>query len=374
MFMVHASAVPQRPPGYDRMVVRQNRIDARDLGYPPVDVIPNDESAITSLVVAPDGKVYGATSGRRSHLFVLNPIHGYVQPLGFLPETSAVTNAVVVSSNGEVHIGTSPGGRLLKYTPEAEETRPMNVTKACATADLGQAVRGEAIGALAMDRNSNTIYGLTYPNVHVFRYSVLAGEFVDLGTVAREAPAGENFETEKTMSRVLSVDGNGRVYCSGENGRIFRYRPDAARLEPLNLYAPAVPGREPWTRVDALIWDPSGHFYGGTSDGYLFRFDPEKLTITNLGKPLNQYRIAGLVRAANGKFYGVGGDEDEMARLFSYDPATAGYEILGFVDVNRRPYYSWQAYVVKVLAGGLDGTIYIGSAERISRLYLFYPW
>jgi hypothetical protein len=26
------------------------------------------------------------------------------------------------------------------------------------------------------------------------------------------------------------------------------------------------------------------------------------------------------------------------------------------------------------MATGLDGTIYIGESERISRLYLFYPW
>jgi len=26
------------------------------------------------------------------------------------------------------------------------------------------------------------------------------------------------------------------------------------------------------------------------------------------------------------------------------------------------------------LAAGLDGTIYIGESERISKWYLFYPW
>lgn len=142
----------------------------------------------------------------------------------------------------------------------------------------------------------------------------------------------------------------------------------------MNLQVPAVPGREPWTRVDAFLCDPSGLIYGGTSDGYLFRFDLDTATIQNLGKPLHQYRIAGLVKASNGKIYGVGGDEDEMARLFSYDTGTAAYEILGFVDVNRRPYYTWQAYVIKAMAAGLDGTVYIGQGERISRLYLFYPW
>jgi hypothetical protein len=53
-----------------------------------------------------------------------------------------------------------------------------------------------------------------------------------------------------------------------------------------------------------------------------------------------------------------------MARPFSYDPAVGGYQILGFVDVNRRlPYYTRQPYVIKAMATGLDGTPYIGESE-----------
>jgi streptogramin lyase len=125
--------------------------------------------------------------------------------------------------------------------------------------------------------------------------------------------------------------------------------------------------------VDAFLLDPSGIIYGGTSDGYLFRLDPAKLTVTNLGKPLNQYGIDGLVRAPGGRLYGVGGDKDEMARLFSYDPSAGAYDVLGFIDVNRRPYYTWQAYVIGSMAIDGDGTIFIGENERISKLYLFYP-
>jgi len=59
--------------------------------------------------------------------------------------------------------------------------------------------------------------------------------------------------------------------------------------------------------------------------------------------------------------------------MFSYDPGTGAYEVLGFVDVNRRPYYTWQAYEVGALIADQRGAIYIGEKERISRLYLFYP-
>jgi streptogramin lyase len=373
-FLISVNALAQRTSDYDKVVVPQNRIDARDLGYPPIDILPNGESAIGSLTVAPNGNLYGATSGNRAHLFVLNPRHGYVQPLGFLPDTKSVTQALVVSAAGDVYIGTSPGGHLLKYTPQNEDRQLIKINEACIVTDVGQPLQGESIYALTIDRPANTLYGLTFPNAHFFKFSLKKGEFTDLGVVAGAVPEGEKFETEKMISRMLALDGKGNVYCSGENGSLFKFDQEQQQLGKLDLQAPAIPGREPWTRVDTFFPADSGVIYGGTADGYLFRFDPERLKVENLGKPLLQYRITGLVQGKNGKLYGVGGGEEDMVRMFSYDPVSGAYEILGFIDVNRRPYYSWQAYVIKSMAVGLDGTIYLGESERISKLYLFYPW
>ncbi len=61
-----------------------------------------------------------------------------------------------------------------------------------------------------------------------------------------------------------------------------------------------------------------------TSDGYLFRLDPKTLAVKNLGKPLNQYCVRRLVVGRNGKLYGAGGADDEMARMVSYDLGTGG--------------------------------------------------
>jgi streptogramin lyase len=373
LFVFATSAYCQRDRAYDNVVVTQTRIDARDLGYAPIDVIPDGESGITSLTVAPNGNLYGATSGSRAHLFVLNPRHGSVQPLGVIPGATSITHAVVISASGDVYLGTSPGGHLLKYTPHDEDREQIQIEKLLPVTDLGQSVTGESISALAIDRDANVIYGLTAPNAHFFEYSIGSGEFKDLGVVAEKSPIGERFQKDKMMSRMLVVDQEGMVFTSGENGSFFRFAPKTQKFEKLRIQAPSVPGREPWTRVDAFLLDPSGVIYGGTSDGYLFRLDPAKLTVTNLGKPLNQYRMDGLVRGPGGKLYGVGGDKDDMARLFSYDPATGAYEVLGFVDVNRRPYYTWQAYVIGAMACSQDGTVYIGEDERISKLFLFYP-
>lgn len=363
----------QRDLAYDDVVVPQNRVDARDLGYAPVDLIPDGESAITSLTIAPNGDLYGATTGSRAHLFVFNPRHGYVQPLGVISSATSIANAVVISATGDVYMGTAPNGHILKYSPHEDYGKQIEIDKALAITDLGQPIAGEGIFALAIDRSANLIYGLTSPGAHLFEFSIASGRVNDLGVIAEKAPFGEKFEKEKMMSRMLIVDQQGMVWASGENGSFFRFDPKARKLQKLDLQAPAVPGRQSWTRVDAFLLDPSGLIYGGTSDGYLFRLDPARQVVANLGKPLSEYRIDGLVRAPDGRLYGVGGDKDDMARLFSYTPVTGAYEVLGFVDVNRRPYYTWQAYVIGALACGLDGTVYLGEGERISKLFLFYP-
>jgi hypothetical protein len=91
------------------------------------------------------------------------------------------------------------------------------------------------------------------------------------------------------------------------------------------------------------------------------------------GRPLSSSRIRGLAFSADQKLYGVGSDDGDMARLFRYDPGHGTYRIIGMIDVNHRPYYSWQAYVVDAVIAGMDGTIYIGQSERHSKLYVYYP-
>ncbi len=387
MVLVSAVALAQRTPDYDYSVVSQVRIDLRDLGYPPRDVIPPDESAIRSLAVAPNGAIYGATSGRRSHLFVLYPQHGYVQPLGYLKDITTVHRAAVVAANGDVYIGGSigidndgqgyngyAGGHLLRYTPgDREEQKPIRIDVECAVEDLGIALPGDGIYTLTIDRERNVIYGLTYPTARLFSYSIADRKFVVHGGVVERPIPGEKFEKDRNIGRALALDADGRVYGSGDQGALFRFIPETRRIEWLHRTAPSVPGREPYNRIDCWAGEAHDYLYGGTSDGYLFRLDPKSLELENLGKPLNQYRVRGLAFARNGNLYGVGGNDDEMARLFSYDPARGVYQMLGMVDVNHRPYYSWQAYVIDAVAIGLDGTLYLGQSERNSKLYLYYP-
>ena len=381
-----ALSLAQRTPDYDRSVVRQTRIDLRDLGYPPRDVIPSEESAIRALAVSPQGLLYGATSGTRSHLFVLDPQHGYVQPLGWLRGVTTVHHALAISRDGDVYIGGSlgvdnggegyqgyAGAHLLKYARKPAEPRPDQVNLECPVADLGVVWPGEGIYALAIDRERDVLYGLTYPTGQFFSYDVRKSLFRMHGRVAEHIAPGEKFEKDRALGRALFVARNGDVFTTGEDGAFFHFDRQGGKLEKLGITAPTVPGREPYNRVDAFVADHDGTAYGGTSDGYLFRLNPETPAVENLGKPLNQYRIRGLIMAPNGKLYGVGGDDDEMARLWAYDPARGVYQMLGMIDVNHRPYYSWQAYVIDAMAIGMDGTIYLGQGERRAKLFVYYP-
>jgi hypothetical protein len=239
--------------------------------------------------------------------------------------------------------------------------------------DLGIPVAGDGIYSLVLDRERKVIYGLSYPTARFFSYSIADRKFTVHGGVAERPAPGEKSEKDRNIGRALAIDSEGKVYGSGEGGVLFRFEPDSRSFEKLHVTAPTVPGRAVYNRVDCWAVGTKDPLYGGTSDGYLFRFDPKSGVMENLGKPLNQYRVRGLALARNGRLYGVGGDDGEMARLFSYDPARGTYEILGMVDVNHRPYYAWQAYVIDSMALGNDGTLYLGQSERKSKLYLYYP-
>jgi hypothetical protein len=386
LLAIAAVAHAQRTLAMDASVVKQTRIDLRDLGYSPVDVIPADESAIRALALAPNGALYGATSGTRSHLFVLYPQHGYVQPLGVLPGMTTVHRSLVISAENDVYIGGSiavdnngagfekyEGGHLLRYAHRNDEATPIKIGSPLKVEDLGIPVPGEAIYSLAIDRANRVIYGLSYPGGQFFRYSIADGKFTVVGPVAKTRIPGERFENEKAIGRAIAIDREGNVFTSGDAGHFYRFGFKSQRLEQLDARVPTVRGREVYNRVDAWAVADEGALYGGGSDGYLFRLDPKTFRVENLGKPLNQARIRGLAFVPGGKLYGVGGNDDEMARLFSYAPARGTYEMLGMIDVNRRPYYSWQAYVIDAMAADADGTLYMGQAERKSKLYIYCP-
>lgn len=379
------------------VTTNQLRLDLRMLGHPPLDVIPPGESAITSLIIGQDGNLYGGTSGKRAHLFVLEPNWGHVFPLGHLPGEESIYHSLAPGPDSSVYIGTSlytagqieergrdvlkryekyPGGHIYRFDAKKERQsrkrmQEPNPERALPYVDdLGVAIPGEGITCLIA--GTNELYGVTFPKGHFFVFDMDTGKTHDKGAICG-LPLNE--EPFRSIPRAMVIDKIGRVWGAGDYGALFHYDPKKDEICHFpELRLPSELGREFKTIVDALVLGPDGLIYGGTSDGFIFRFNPDSFIITNLGKPMWQYRIRGLAFSLDGDLWGVGGERGGAARLFVYRSKTGGYENLGLLDVNRSPYYAWLAYEIDAMVMGQDGTIFIGESGRISHLYVLYPW
>lgn len=379
------------------VTANQLRLDLRFLGHPPLDVIPPGESAITSLVIGQDGNLYGGTTGKRAHLFVLEPNWGHVFPLGHLPEEESIFHSLAAGPNSTIYIGTSlpkigrieergqdvlkryktyPGGHIYRFDAQKEQQsrkrmQTPNPERALPYVDdLGVVIPGEGIVNLIAD--TKNLYGMTFPGGHFFVTDMATGKTQDKGAICG-SPLNE--EPFRSIPQAMVIDKAGRVWGAGDYGALFHYDPEKGEIVHFpELRLPSELGREFKAVVDALVSGPDGMIYGGTADGFIFRFDPEALKITNLGKPMWQYRIRGLAFSLDGDLWGVGGERGGAARLFVYRGKTGGYENLGLLDVNRSPYYAWLAYEIDSMVMGQDGTIFIGESGRISHLYVLYPW
>lgn len=190
------------------------------------------------------------------------------------------------------------------------------------------------------------------------------GSVKELGQVAGTRPhEPEGYQ----VSKALFTDVEGNVYTAGAAGVLYRYSPVEGKLKGLKAKLPAVRGREPWASLDAASPGPDGLIYGGSFDGYIFTFDPKTHEVVNLGKPLRQQRIQGLVFSGD-KLYGVGGEEEGLPRAFAYDPQTSGFQLGGTLrvaagDIIREP--------VGGLVADQEGRIYVGTTGRLGNLYVW---
>lgn len=165
------------------------------------------------------------------------------------------------------------------------------------------------------------------------------------------------------VSEALVWGPDDNLYTAGEEGHVLRYDPASEELEQLSARLPFVRGRHWWASLDAAALGPDGRIYGGTHDGYIFAFDPETEAITNFGKPLRQHRINGLV-FRDGILYGVGGEEEGLARSFAFDPETHGFTLHG-LTVGRHEF----APVSALVKDDAD-RIYLGTRGRLGELYV----
>ena len=239
------------------------RVDVRELGFPPLDVIPRDESEIRALAAAPDGRIFGATSGRRSHLFALDPNLGVVEPLGYLAGARVVHRSLVrlafrVRSTSARPWRSTTAARLrrLRGRPAAARTIPRptaNRTGHSHRSGLpcggsGVMVAGEGIYTLAMDAARGAVYGLTYPGGYLFRRDLESATTAVLGRVAVDvAPASGTSASGASAvpwpsTRPAPCSRREKVATCTQSRQDQTPASDRSRL-------PGIPGREAFNRA-----------------------------------------------------------------------------------------------------------------------------
>ncbi len=391
-----------------------HRLDYRDLGYPDVTAVEADDSPITALLSDPRGRIYGATSGKTaSYLFLYDRAINKVRPLGKIGDAKGVHHALVQDADGTLLIGgglnlfapvaltrefpggfraieeqmwkdiVAPyanygGGRIYRYDPAKHDAGTRMPGEPCPLEDLGVPSRGNTIYALGLDAERRRLYGTTYPDARLFCWDLKQGRATDLGPVVERKVYSGPERTWRSVPRALHITRDGRVYTSGEDGRIVFFDPESGKVVRTKMQ---IPGEyyEAWNYhgfpvIEGWATDVDGKLYGASSDGYLFRVDMARGELTNLGKPRLSRRVRAMTPGPDGRLYMICGEFEEPCKLMSYDiSGREGFRDWGVLAVDRSPYYAKRAYQFDAMATGLDGTIFIGESDRRASLFLFFP-
>jgi len=350
----------------------------KELGFHGVNrPIPADESRITSLAAGGRGRVWGATSGERVHVFVYcrRPTEDLVMDVGVIPDAKQARGTLVAWTSDTCFVGASPApGKIYRCShggaggciQEWVHGYGSITEFACPLPD-------EGIACLVGDKEQNRLYGLTDRTGTFFIVEVEDGG-KDVGLKAKQVEIVGPVDEIQHFSRTLVVTGWGTVYGAGAVGRLFSYSPFfTTGIERLDVSIPAIAGKQMYARVDSWTVDPyTGLIYGGTAhDGLLFQFDPHSNRMKSLGKPTNDTRIRAITVANDGTVYGISGEENSLGHLFTYNPAEGSLDDLGIpiaMTEIRRYGYEFDAAVT-----GPDGEIYLGESDRCGCLFIYFP-
>lgn len=390
------------------------RVDLRDLGYPLVNEIPANSSAITSLITASDGKIYGGSSGEESYLFVFDPDINKVRHLGRIGGQESIHHSLAEGKDSCIYIGTGidmfkeipiskggigtegaidkslwkdikgqyneyPGGHLYRYNPKQSNNKVKLPQMECELEDLGIPMNHNSIYALTISPKGDEIYGITYPDGHFFLYNIEKKEFSDLGMIDEKVVFHGPERYWRSLPRALVCDDSGRVFMSGTGGVIKYYCPMTKKLISTDLKIPGdyyyMQFYEDYAVVEYFAKEKSGLIYGGTSDGYLFSFDPVTMKLKNLGKVRASRRLRCLSIGMDGKVYIMAGERSSSrpCQFYCFNPHSNEFEDMGLLIADRSPYYYWRGQQFDSMTTGKDGTLYIGESERRSHLFLYIP-
>ena len=376
---------------------------------PLFEALPVNECMVTAMVHRQrDGLIIGATCGKKEIcLFSFDPSSMAVKKLDCFEALWWDEPRLALGPEGDIYLGARraydkqffferPRQRL--HTPGTFRRRDlvppphlMDPTapsmpirhyspagRLLAEIALPEFPEPDGVGALAVDATGQMLCGLTAPGGRLFTVA-LSSEWEAQKDYGEVVPLPQHHHT-RPISKVLLAADNGKIYLNGTStgadddiGRILELDPLAGVLKPLDARLPAIVGRRRFAAIDAAAKLDDGSFLAGTTDGYLFRFDPKAALVEGFGKPLRQHRIPGLARGADGLIYGVGGEEGGLPRLFAFDPVQRRMH-LGTWPGGMQPEGGHRTFGdIGAVVSTADGTLICGERERRGYLLLYYP-
>jgi hypothetical protein len=301
-------------------------------------------SCVTHLLLAPDGKIYGADYGTWQ-LFVFDPADKSIVSKGTPPEQMGAL-ALTWGPDGLIYGG---GWRSTLWTFDPNTDSFSN---------KGQVPGGRRILALTTGHDG-MIYIGTEPGEHgpatlgrLFSFDPASQIFSDLGTV----------EGERSVGNGLITGPDGRVYGgTGPHGHLFAYDPSDGSITDKGQPIPS-------SYVRTLVLADDGRIYGGTQGpAHLFSFDPVAGLVSDLGAPVEgQGRVQTLV-ATRHKIYGGTGNcaySGQSAHVFEYSLHAQEIADLG-IPVQGEP-------VIGALVATARSIIYGGTAYS-GHLFQYHP-
>jgi hypothetical protein len=370
--LVHEGTMQVRPMG------------RKGLGRP----IPPGECGITTLILGPQGRIYGGTCGRRAHLFRYDPgpMGDCVMDIGVIGEERlisglAIHGTVLIGATGEIEpevpvadAPAVPSGWLFRYDTKADGVSDYGYGRGKIEM-LCQPLDGEAIAGIVVDPARELIYGIGTRTGTFFSYDLSSGAVTKVGqAIETPAPRTDQLPVPKVFVRAVSsplIFTGDAVYGVVDQGRMFRYDTMTGDLKRLEVFIPSLAGLEFYNRLQSAAIDSATRtMYGGTRDGLLFAMNLDSLSFTVLGKPVLQPGMPGLTVAKDGRVFGIGGAKGGMAHLFCYDPMTRDLRDLGIPKANSERY--WHGYEFGAAVTGAFGEIYLGENDRVSHLFIYH--
>lgn len=314
-----------------------------------------DEGHITSLDIAPDGIVYGGTSGRAAHVFVamFHGITGVVFDRGTVPGATDCPAVCCAQDKFAACVNGPDGGRIITgglsglpfdLIQEWGFSRPP-------LREAGK-VSSEPIVHAVLDSNRRILVGITTD--HLFTFNMDSGK-IDL------------VEEFKGSGRLAATPG-GSVF--GQDGATHLWRFDVSKRALQRRAVELPPGD--WSG-SSLTWSRAGNsastlLYTADSRGTLYSLSERDGFSPALGRTLLA-PVGPMAATHDGRIFGFCGPD--MAKMFCYNPRTKQMTNLGVaVSVLERRRYG---YVFGDAVTGRDGQIIFGENDDLGHLWLYFP-